>query len=147
MHVARGATDGVMIGKPLRGGAGGAGLVLAFSCFALGCGASKTDSKSAPPCVPPDLSACTSLDAPHAAVCRTERYDADSVEHRDVIAHECIRDKLEPMHLLLRDVEAKKDGEAATEARRSKAKERIDRLSAEATECGFVCTPKVASAR
>ncbi|MBK7396902.1 MAG: hypothetical protein IPJ34_11520 [Myxococcales bacterium] len=136
-----------MIGKPLRGGAGGVRLVLALSCFALGCGAAKTDSKSAPPCVPPDLSACTALDAPHAAVCRTERYDADSVEHRDVIAHECIRDKLEPMHLLLRDVEAEKDGDAATEARRRKAKERIDRLSTEATECGFVCTPKVASAR
>jgi len=122
--------------------------VLGFLLLALGCGgASKADGKSAPPCIPPDLSACVALDAAHAAVCRTERYDADSVEHRDVIAHECIRDKLEPMHLLLRDVEAKKDGDPATEARRDKAKARIQRLSSEATECGFVCTPNVASAR
>lgn len=134
-----------MTWDPLRRGAGGACSFLVVAAIALGCAsAPQAGGKSVPPCLPPDLSPCASLDKAHADVCRTERYDADAVEHRDAVAHTCIAEKLDTMHLLLRDVEAKADGDPWTETRRKNAASRIDRLSHEAVDCGFVCTPPVA---
>lgn len=135
-----------MTPEPLRGGAGGACAFLVVAAIALGCAsAPKAGAKDVPPCLPPDLTACGPLDASHAAVCRTEHYDADAVEHQDVVAHACIREKLFTMRLLLRDVEAKADGDPWTETRRKNAAVRIERLSHEATDCGFVCTGAVAA--
>lgn len=140
------ATHADMTPRPPRGGAGGAcAFLVVVAAIALGCAsAPKASAKDVPPCLPPDLTACASLDPAHAAVCRTEHYDADAVEHRDVVSHGCIREKLFTMRLLLRDVEAKADGDPWTETRRKNAAVRIDRLSKEATDCGFVCTGAVA---